>query len=187
VSDRARDSRPTPEEAAAALVQLHAKVDAHALAATTRDAPAITCAAGCDRCCHARFGVFEVEAAQVRAALDALAQSDPPLRARVRAAADDPAHADRCALLHDGRCTVYAARPAICRSQGLALRVRDEPGGAARIDHCELNYRDRAPSPASVLNLDALERPLALIAQLWDGRGGRVALADLAREPDPSS
>ena len=65
--------------------------------------------------------MFAVEAAPIRDALAELAVRDPPLRARVRQQADDPAHADRCALLVDGRCAVYDARPLICRSHGLPI------------------------------------------------------------------
>jgi Fe-S-cluster containining protein len=192
-------------ELRAALVQLRARVDAHFDAAVARTPAAFTCREGCDRCCHQRFSVFEVEAAPLREALTALGRRDPELRARVRAQAGDPAHSDRCALLVDGRCAVYSARPLICRSHGLPVAVDAESGGL-RLDCCPLNFRgegDDAVAPsgarrrfepqpprASVLRLAAVNQPLAVLAELWraaspDGaRPLRVDLAELAAAED---
>lgn len=175
------------------LVQLRRRVDDHFEAAVARTPEAFACGPGCDRCCHQRFGVFEVEAAAIREALAALAIADPPLRARVRAQADDPAHQDRCALLVDGRCSVYAQRPLICRSHGLPIAAEDEASGQLRIDHCPLNFTggpsasSTAPPAASVLRLAAVNQPLAVLAALWlaahgiADAGRRVDLAALAR------
>ena len=170
---------------AATLVQLRGRVDAHFAAATARTPDAFACRAGCDTCCHQRFGVFAVEAAPIRRALADLAQRTPVLRARIRAQADDPAHQHHCALLVDGACAVYGERPLICRSHGLPIAVRDpEP----RVDRCPLNFTGSDPPPASVLRLDAVNQPLAVLATLWDAAdaaGDRIqARVDLAREPD---
>lgn len=180
------------DDLAATLVQLRRRVDAHFDAAVARTPDAFRCAAGCSTCCHARFSVFAVEAAPLRAALARLAAEDPPLRARVRQQADDPAAQSHCALLVDGRCAVYAERPLICRSHGLPVTTE------AAISHCPLNFTAAAPPPASVLRLDAVNQPLAVIASLWDAAPdparspaagpvptARVPLADLARDPDP--
>ncbi|MCA9661596.1 MAG: YkgJ family cysteine cluster protein, partial [Myxococcales bacterium] len=173
-------------ELRAALVQLRARVDAHFDAAVARTPEAYACREGCDRCCHQRFSVFEVEAAPMREALTALGRRDPALRARVRAQAGDPGHRDRCALLVDGRCAVYSARPLICRSHGLPVAVDEEDGGL-RLDCCPLNFRgegDDAVSPdgarrrfepqpprESVLRLAAVNQPLAVLAELrWAER-----------------
>lgn len=177
---------PTRPELAATLVQLRRRVDAHFDAALARSPAAFQCGPGCETCCHVRIGVFTVEAAPIAAALVRLATSDPALRARVRAQADDPGHADRCALLVDGRCAVYDDRPLICRSHGLPIAA-DPP----RVDHCPLNFREEAPPRASILRLDAVNQPLSVLATLWDAGGRspaeapRVDLADLARAPDP--
>lgn len=177
---------------AATLVQLRGRVDAHFAAAQARTPDAFACRAGCDSCCHQRFGVFALEAEPIRHALTHLARENPDLRARVRAQADDPAHQHHCALLVGGTCAIYDQRPLICRSHGLPIALADpEP----RIDHCPLNFTEGPPPPASVLRLDAVNAPLALLATLWtqaasaeggDLRPERVALADLARAPDPA-
>jgi uncharacterized protein len=175
------------------LVILRTRVDAHFDAALARTPTGFACAAGCDRCCQVRFSVFEVEAAPIRRALAELEIADPTLRARVRQQGRDP-HASACALLVDGRCSVYAERPLICRSHGLPIATRDpdDPDGPLTLDHCPLNFVDVAPPRASVLILDAINRPLAVLAELdspshsgdradYSG-AARVALADLAAD-----
>jgi len=165
-------------DARAALVTLRRRVEDHFAAAQARSPGAMQCRSGCADCCRARFGVFGVEAERIASALSELAHRDPELRARVRAQADDPDH-DACALLVDDRCSVYDARPMICRSHGLAVRVRDEAG--ERIEGCPLNYRD-APAPAaSVLELAAVEAPLSVIARMFEPAAERIDLATLAR------
>lgn len=171
------------------LVQLRARVDAHFEAAQARTPAAFACRAGCDSCCHQRFGVFAAEAEPIRRALADLSRRTPVLRARIRSQADDPAHRHHCALLVDGACAVYAERPLICRSHGLPIAVADPK---PRVDHCPLNFTAEPPPRESVLRLDAVNQPLAVLATLWDQAGevgdrspSRVDLADLAREPDP--
>lgn len=186
------------EQLGATLVQLRARVDAHFDQALARSPASFQCAAGCDACCHVRIGVFAVEAAPLRDALARLAARDPALRARVRAQADDPEHQDRCALLVDGRCAVYADRPLICRSHGLPIAVADptDASGKLRLDHCPLNFQHEPPPRASILRLDAVNQPLAVLASLWSqaepasrspDSDPRIDLADLARAPDRPS
>lgn len=153
-----RDPR---EPLAAVLVQLRARVDAHFDQALARTPAAFQCAAGCDACCHVRIGVFAVEADPIRRALAGLATRDPALRRRVRDQADDPTHQDRCALLVDGRCAVYAERPLICRSHGLPIAVPDptDASGKLRLDHCPLNFQNQSPPRESILRLDAVNQP----------------------------
>lgn len=179
------------------LVQLRARVDAHFDAAVARTPAAFACRAGCDACCHQRFGVFAIEAAQLRGALARLARESPELRNRIRGQArqqaEDPAAPDRCPLLVDGRCAVYGERPLICRSHGLPIAVADP---TPRIDHCPLNFTAESPPAASVLRLAAVNQPLAVLATLWTKAGDeadnsgdlsteRVAIVDLALAPDP--
>ncbi|MBL8970544.1 MAG: YkgJ family cysteine cluster protein [Myxococcales bacterium] len=187
----------TRAELSATLVQLRRRVDAHFDAALARSPAAFSCGPGCESCCHVRIGVFTVEAAPIRDALARLAVTDPPLRARIRHQADDPKHAERCALLVDGRCSVYAVRPLICRSHGLPIAAADlgDPAAPLRLDHCPLNFRDEPPPRASILRLEAVNQPLSLLATLWSNadaadrspaKNTRIDLADLAREAVPS-
>lgn len=116
------------EAAAAALARPHR--DAAAAAAAVHGAllpllseraerPAQACAAGCAHCCHFPVGVTFGEAQRLALAL----QEAPELRHRLLAAADATRELAwrglvgvPCPLLHDGRCTAYAARPLPCRA-----------------------------------------------------------------------
>jgi Fe-S-cluster containining protein len=174
------------------LVRLRTRVDEHFAQAMARTPEQFACQAGCESCCHQRFSVFEVEAAPIREALAQLARSDPEARRRVRERGQDPG-LRACALLLDGRCTVYEQRPLICRSHGLPIGVResDEPGSPLRLDHCPLNFRDlehgdRDIPRASVLVLDAINQPLAVLAELSAPGQPRVELAQLAASDDPN-
>lgn len=138
----------------------------------------MACRAGCSQCCHAKFGVFEVEAQPIRVALAELEQTDPGKRQRIAKQARDQT-LPHCALLVDNQCAVYAQRPLICRSQGLPLVV--ERAGKAQVDHCPLNFASEPPHRHSLMVLDNLNKPLAVLAQLDNSGGERVALADLAR------
>ncbi len=171
------------DHAGAALVTLRLRVDQHFSAAIARNPSDMQCRAGCSRCCHQRFGVFEVEAHRLRAALARLSRRDAALRERVRRQADDPAAAQHCALLVDDRCAVYDERPLICRTHGLPTRVRDEHGAISE-QGCALNFTAAAPPASSVLELAAVNAPLSLMARMWDGHGTRVALDALARAAD---
>lgn len=165
------------------LVQLRARVDAHFAAAVERTPDAFACRPGCAQCCHQLFSVFEVEAAPIRAGLAALPEA---VRARVQAQGEDPA-LEHCALLVDSECAVYDQRPLICRSHGLPIAVADEaaPDGPLRVDHCPLNFVDEPPPRPSVLVLDAVNRPLAVLAEMSAPGAARVDLAALARQRGP--
>ncbi|MFV8756076.1 YkgJ family cysteine cluster protein [Nannocystaceae bacterium ST9] len=155
----------------ATLVQLRRRVDEHFDAALARTPSGFACREGCWSCCRPRFSVFEIEALGIR---EALAELDPELRERVREQGRD-AELGHCALLVEGRCSVYAQRPVICRSHGLAV-MTDE----GVVDHCELNYVGVEVPRASVLVLEAVNRPLGVMAQMW-AAGERVGLDALAR------
>lgn len=163
------------------LKVLRARVDAHFEAATARSPESFACRAGCESCCHQRLSVFEVEAAPIRAALARLERDDPELRARVRTQGRDTED-PRCALLVEGRCSVYEQRPLICRSHGLPVAQADpaDPEGPLRVDHCPLNFTEAPPPRPSILVLDALNQPLAVLAELAAPGRPRVALAELA-------
>ena len=160
------------EQARQALLALRARVDAHFDQARLRSPGAFACAEGCHACCAPNLSVFELEAAPIR---DALARLDPATRNLVRRQGSDPGR-DRCPLLVEGRCSVYARRPLICRSHGLP--VADEDGS---VSWCPLNFTDDSVPGPSVLRLPVLNAPLGVAAQMFDGAGARVELAALAR------
>lgn len=161
-----------------------ARVDAAVAAASALAGDALRCARGCDACCAPGLSVLPVEAERVARHLE-----DRAVTAGTRA--------DRCVLLDDdGACQVYEARPLLCRTHGLALRMRGaEPArGALRIlddvSVCDLNYRERSPSPAETLDADRILALLVTVDRRFRARAGlpddgeRIPLAALLDAPE---
>lgn len=164
------------QQARAALVQLGIKVEAHVEGVTARHGARMSCARGCHACCQPGLTVGPAEAALIRTALE-----DPQRRQRVlEVARQNPWNGTRCALLDaDGACTIYDARPLVCRSHGVPQQVQD--GDARRLDVCELNFTDVALETLEardVLDLDTLHTVLAVVHARFDpdGHEERVAL-----------
>jgi Fe-S-cluster containining protein len=112
----------------------------------------LACRAGCSGCCHHHLSVFPVEAAALRKAIDEL---PTPQRAKIEKQAaetiDREQHGEpvSCPLLVNDRCSVYASRPLICRTQGLPLLIEAEDG-ELEVDYCPLNFT----APAATDDLD---------------------------------
>lgn len=179
-----------PEDAPGNLAEylaLRAKVDAFADGVQQRRAADMMCRRGCASCCHAELSVCAVEAAAIRAELDAL---DTPVRAALHARAGAPSAAPRCVMLdEDDACVIYAARPLVCRSQGLPLRYPAElipeesvraRAGAGAVTWCPLNFTDagqRPPAAADVLDAERVDQALALINRRHAERTGAEPLS----------
>jgi hypothetical protein len=78
----------------------------------------------------------------------------------------------RCAFLDDdGACTVYDARPFLCRTHGLPLRTddaADRPRGGLRVlrddvSVCALNFTERAPAAREVLDAVRIQTLLVTV------------------------
>lgn len=165
------------------LGQLAAKVDAFFARVETRHGAQMECRSGCHDCCLPGLSFTGVEA---RALREALAQLPGPLRARLKARASAAA-LDRCVLLDEhGRCCAYHARPMICRSHGVPVRVRDRRG-LPLVDACVRNFHDPRAHDLpgeDVLDQESLSKILLAIDALdaqESGRlpGERVALTEL--------
>lgn len=172
-----------------------ARVDAFAASVGERRAADMQCRAGCDACCHVELEVSGVEAAAVRGALAALPDE---VRAAVRARAGGET-GGRCVMLDgDGRCAVYAARPLVCRTQGLPLRypagfvpaeaVGLHLGEKGDATWCPLNFREKAPAGEDVLDAELVDKLLAVVNQRHAAARGedhlqRVAIRQLAAGP----
>lgn len=167
----------TPADVWARLDALRAKADEFFGRVAAARPEAITCRRGCAGCCRVDLTVFAVEADALRAAVAALpeaARRGASLRARA---------GQHCALLdpEDGRCLVYAERPLICRTHGLAVRFE------GRTSWCPLNYRDETPALADTLVLERLNAPLSLLDHLarpGGGAAGRVRIAEIVLGSD---
>lgn len=155
-----------------------ARVDEAVAAATAKASGELRCSRGCDRCCAPGLSVLPVEAERIARFLD-----EREVEGGVRA--------DRCVFLdRTGACQVYAARPVLCRTHGLALRTREAPGRGLRIlddvSFCELNYTNRSPTPAETLDADRVWALVVTVDRRFRLRVGlpdddqRVALTALA-------
>lgn len=155
--------------------ELHEAVDRGAAALAERHRARLRCGRGCSACCVDGLTVFEVEAARIRAEHGELLRSGRP----------HPAGA--CAFLGDaGECRIYAARPYVCRTQGLPLRWLEErpgEGGVERRDICPLNEAGEpleALRPEACWTLGPVEARLRrLAAEAGGGALRRVVLRDL--------
>lgn len=173
-----------PDKPADALDELRAaldKIDAAVAQSLMRAGAAVTCRRGCARCCVEGLSVLPVEAALI-----------------LQSGLTPPAtgSAGMCAFLDEtGDCTIYQARPVLCRTHGLALKTEPDATRAASlrvlgddVEVCALNYREREPNPAEILDATRILMLLVTVDRRFRARAGmaddgtRVALAELARE-----
>ena len=163
--------------------ELVARVDAFFRRVEARHGGEMQCRAGCTGCCRAGLTVTGVEAAAVRAALAAL---QPAARERLRARAaaaqagapGEARPAGCVALEPDGRCAIYPARPLVCRSHGLPLRLGQQ-AGLPVIQACSLNFTGPGGPEAAdadcVLDQETLSTVLLAIDLEHAGATGRAA------------
>ncbi|HIJ90967.1 MAG: YkgJ family cysteine cluster protein [Desulfobulbaceae bacterium] len=140
----------------------------------------LSCGPGCASCC-APFNILPIEAACVREAIDAL----PPAN-RNQLSRNLAERIDRCPLLIDDLCSVYAARPVICRTQGLPLAYIDEEREAIEVSACPLNFPDDYDfAPELLLFMDEFNDRLFEINLAWCREQGlppdrRIPLREIA-------
>ena len=121
----------------------------------------LTCRKGCDMCCQRKFSVSAVEAYNI-------ATLFRQLPAALQRAVHKPKSS--CAFLVDGACSVYAARPVICRTYGLPSLHRNE-NADAEISWCELNFTnvgdDFGFQADGIIDIDTLNAKLAGVNNLF--------------------
>ncbi|MCG8578998.1 MAG: YkgJ family cysteine cluster protein [Bacteroidales bacterium] len=92
----------------------------------------MACKKGCDKCCL-NFDVFPIEFDYIRKKVEELyphvLEQDKPLEM-----------GEKCFFLKDHQCTIYEARPIICRTHGYPLLYMNEDGDQWELSHCELNF-----------------------------------------------
>lgn len=158
---------------AAYIVAVHAMVDGLVAPLSKRLGARLVCRLGCSSCCVDDLTVFEVEAAPIRLAYPEVL-------------AGEPAAVGGCAMLGpSGECRVYAARPYVCRTQGLPLRWAE--AGVEHRDICRLNDNEDdllSLSPEDCWTLGPVESRLAAAqARSVGGEGLRVSLRSLFQSP----
>jgi Fe-S-cluster containining protein len=123
----------------------------------------ITCSQGCSSCCTA-ITLFPVEAAALNAALEALPDAR---RSAIRRHVAAQAGGERCPLLENHRCLLYAARPIICRTHGLPIIYTE--GSQRKVDCCPLNLSEgeQPVSGSAIIDLDRLNTLLVAVNALF--------------------
>ena len=131
----------------------------------------VRCAPGCAECCMA-FSVLALEAALLSEALvDLSAPGETPEGC--------------CSFLQDGFCRLYAARPVICRTQGMALAYINEISRSIEVSACPVNFPEDAPlEHEDLFFMDEFNGRLAELNLRYCRQNGlepeiRIALADL--------
>ncbi|MBX9836947.1 YkgJ family cysteine cluster protein [Silvanigrella sp.] len=128
----------------------------------------MSCSMGCSKCCFVDLTVFQAEAYHIiewvnflslenkLTLLNDLKSSEMAEQKNTLGKVNKP-----CSFLRQGKCTIYDARPTICRTQGLALqyKISDEKNQIQlAVDHCPLNFKEEnsLPNKAEWLDLDRL-------------------------------
>lgn len=153
------------------------KVDAFFERVAARHTADMQCSSGCSDCCHVRLTVTGIEAAALRAHVAALTATDCAALAANIAAAP----ADRCVALDaNGRCLVYAARPIVCRSHGVPIRMTEQ--SLPVVESCHRNFTARGPAaadPDCILDQTTLSALVLAADRQARGDGTRIDLAKL--------
>ncbi len=115
------------------------------------------CKKGCSKCCQTDISVFDVEADRIT---DWFLEKSPEEQEGLMALWRTPHQESYCTFLYNDQCTVYEARPLICRTQGLPLFVASENA----LDYCPLNFKDGDPPKEDWLNLERMNTLLSFAA-----------------------
>jgi len=159
------------------LIDLETAMDR---AAKSTGAGCLRCRPGCVSCCIS-FAVLPIEAAILQAAIAGLPRPSSP---------DRPTE-NVCPLLIGDLCSVYAARPVICRTQGLALAYVDEEQESIEVSACGKNFAvDFLFQPEMLLFMDSFnDRLFALnmdYCRLWKkAPDRRIPIQELACSGPP--
>jgi Fe-S-cluster containining protein len=106
----------------------------------------LQCQKGCSQCCHKKFSIFAWEAYVI---LEYFIQLSQAMQKEILAKLnlDD---VGKCSFLFDGACTIYQARPTICRTQGAAFFLQ------GMMDVCPLNFELVTLTKNDCLDLDRI-------------------------------
>jgi Fe-S-cluster containining protein len=129
------------------------------------------CKEGCSKCCLTDISVFEVETKRIEEWL--LNQSEAK-QAELKELWKTPVEKGACSFLYNDSCSIYEARPVICRTQGAPLFVQVDNV----LDYCPLNFTAGDPPKEDWLNLDRLNTLLSFAAKT-SGLEKRIRLKKL--------
>lgn len=164
------------EQALATYRELLAKVDAKFQDVARAHAGAMRCGLGCHSCCKPGLTVSPLEAENLKRHF---AAHPGAKRRKAEIRAQNPHGGNRCGLLDaSGACIAYEARPIVCRSHGVPLKIQEAAG--ERLDVCPLNFpgQDLTALPAGdCINLETLNTLLALLNRQFSGNAENAATA----------
>ncbi|GAB4009847.1 MAG: hypothetical protein Fur0010_01300 [Bdellovibrio sp.] len=149
------------------IESLHQNVDAFFDKIQKKYSDQIHCKKGCDLCCYTDISVSKVEVLRIETWFNQLdqAQREKLLvlwnQKQPHGKTYGGGEAQPCAFLYHGECSIYSARPTICRSHGIAL-LRNTDESIKEIDACELNFSDQLPPIEDCLELDRLNTLIAV-------------------------
>lgn len=156
------------------LEELYRDVNGQTARLETIHAARLNCRRGCSACCVDEITVFETEADNIRREYSDLLENDLPHRA------------GKCAFLDEaGACRIYAARPYVCRTQGLPLRWLEETEDEVYElrDICPINEAGEAVEELNAEDCWTIGEAEAKLAEMQFRRDGgemrRVRLRDL--------
>lgn len=137
------------------LEELTRKVDDFFARVAVRHGTDMQCETGCSDCCHVRLTITGVEAAAIRAHVTTWSDEQ-------RHNLADTGPTNRCAALDPtGRCKIYPARPLVCRSHGVPIRMRR--GALPVVEACHRNFTRTTPDPDCVLDQVTLSATLLAV------------------------
>jgi Fe-S-cluster containining protein len=132
------------------------------------------CKEGCSKCCHTDISIFRVESERIKDWFNGLATVE---QAELKALWQTKNEPGACTFLYNDRCSIYEARPVICRTQGAPLFLATENV----LDYCPLNFESGDPEKADWLNLERLNTMLSLAAKTT-GLDARIRLKKFKAE-----
>lgn len=151
--------------------QLLEKVDRMFAGVFERHGSKFNCKKGCYSCCRADLSVCHVEASYIT---DWLAVR-PDLRDKIHRREGMLNDASFCSLLdQEGACSIYEARPLICRSHGLPISWKQDVldgNSSEQRDVCPLNFQGvdiNELEQIDVLSIDKANILLSLVNRAFD-------------------
>jgi Fe-S-cluster containining protein len=132
------------------------------------------CAEGCSKCCYTDISIFKVESERLLAWFNSQSSET---KLELQTLWKQPVEKGACTFLYNDRCSVYEARPVICRTQGAPLYLASENS----LDYCPLNFEQGDPPKEDWLNLERLNTMLSLAAKT-SGLDERIRLKKFKAE-----
>ncbi len=126
-------SSPVLFESLAAYRDFRDRLDQLTAEAAERYGSQMQCKAGCSKCCRGDFRISLVEAVSLRLAIEQLSSAETIEDIKRNLSQDNT---ERCPLLINDKCSVYAERPVLCRIFGFPI------SNGQAIATCELNFKD---------------------------------------------